>query len=70
VFASGEVIDTVGGLFELVDEETVTVRAADVVAAPRLSLAIAVREYVPAATLLHVALYGLEVSDPTNADPA
>jgi hypothetical protein len=49
---AGLVSDTVGGwLFATVIE-----RAADVVVAPALSRATAVREYVPAATFDHVRL--------------
>ena len=44
--------------------------AADLVDAPALSLATAVRLYVPAATLLQLAEYGLDVSLPTSVEPA
>ncbi len=49
---------------------TVTTAAADVVLAPTLSVATAVTEYVPAATLAHVAAKGAEVIAPIRAVPA
>src|SRR5205085_7377745 len=49
--------------------DTVIDRAADVVVAPALSRATAVSEYVPAATLLHVTLYGDAVADPISVVP-
>src|SRR5207237_6757716 len=48
---------------------TVTVAAFDVDVAFRLSVAFAVIEYVPAATFVHVALYGLLVTVPIDAAP-
>src|SRR5688500_2847351 len=44
---------------------TVIVAVPDVVRAPALSVATAVTLYVPCATLLQVALYGLDESVPT-----
>ena len=44
-------------------------RAAEVAVAPPLSRARAVSEYVPAAALLHVALYGALVSLAINVVP-
>ena len=49
---------------------TVTVRGADTLDAPPLSVARAVSAYVPAGTLLHVNAYGDVVSVPTSAPPA
>jgi hypothetical protein len=49
---------------------TVIVRAADDIEAPSLSVAIAVNEYEPGGTLLHVTLYGEAASDPINVVPA
>jgi hypothetical protein len=49
---------------------TVTVRVADAVAAPRSSVATAVRMYEPAVEVVHVNVYGLEVSEPSSAVPA
>ena len=48
---------------------TVAVAAFDVVVAPELSVATAVIEYVPAATFVHDALYGLDVTVPINVAP-
>ena len=45
-------------------------RAADVVVAPALSRATAVTENDPAGALLHVAVYGLVVSEPMSVEPA
>ena len=45
---------TVGGTLPEVELLTVTLTAAERVVAPLLSVATAVIEYVPAATLLHV----------------
>jgi hypothetical protein len=49
---------------------TLAVRAGDVVEAPPLSVATAVSEYAPAATLLHVMLYGAVLDVPMSVDPA
>jgi hypothetical protein len=65
---AGLVIEDVGGWF--CAAFTVTLTADDVVVAPSLSRATAVSEYVPADTLLHVALYGAAVSLPTSCVPA
>src|SRR4051795_11174036 len=43
--------------------------AADVVAAPALSVARALTEYVPAATPPHENVYGAVVSEPTTVEP-
>ena len=64
---AGAVRATVGGWFGAV---TVMLPAADVVVALSSSRATAVREYVPAGTLLHVTLYGLVASDPIGVWPA
>jgi hypothetical protein len=48
---------------------TVIERADEVVVAPSSSAATAVNEYVPAATLLQVTLYGLVVSVAINVVP-
>src|SRR2546422_527713 len=48
---------------------TVTFTAADVAVAPRLSVATAVREYVPAGALLHEKLKGAVVSSPSLVAP-
>ena len=63
----GEVSDTVGGA--LLAGFTVTLTAVDVVVAPALSRATAVSEYVPAAALLQVAVYGLLESLAISVDP-
>ena len=70
---AGAVIDTEGGGFGVgddADELNVTVRVADVVDAPPLSVATAFNVYVPAATVGHDTLYGLEVSVPIRVEPA
>src|SRR5947208_2648073 len=48
---------------------TVMPTAAEVVFAPRLSVATACSAYVPAATLFHVMLYGAAVAVPINSEP-
>ena len=58
--SAGLVIEIDGGTFAA----TVTCTSLEVVVAPSLSVATAVSVYEPAATLLHVTLYGLVVSVP------
>ena len=58
---------TVGGVFT--PELTVTETADEVVLAPRLSVATAVMEYVPAATLLQVYVYGEVAFSPSLVVP-
>src|SRR6267378_244454 len=50
-------------------EFTITVTAADVALAPRLSVAVAVRLRSPAAALLRVTLYGALVAVPIRVAP-
>jgi len=64
---AGLVMLTVGG--ELGGPLTVIVTAADVVAAPALSVALAVSVYVPAARFAMLTLYGAVVSVPTRLLP-
>ncbi len=56
-------MDTVGGWL------TITFTEADVVFAPKLSVAMAVMVYVPADTLFQVMLYGAVVEAPNKVEP-
>ena len=50
--------------------DTDTLTAVDELAAPRLSIALAVTEYVPVATFTQVAEYGALVDEPISVAPA
>ena len=65
---AGLVSVTVGAPFD--GAEIVICLEPDVVVAPALSRATAVRVCVPAGALLHDTEYGLLLSDPINAPPA
>ena len=52
------------------DEVTVTVRVADSVVAPPLSVATAFNVWEPTAAPDHEMLYGLDVSVPIDAEPS
>jgi hypothetical protein len=49
--------------------DTTTETAVEVVTAPPLSVALAVSEYVPAATFVQLKLYGLVASVPSKVVP-
>jgi hypothetical protein len=68
----GAVNETDGGRFDDggVEVVTLTVRVADVVDAPPLSLATAFNVWEPAVAPDHVILYGLDVSLAINVEPS
>src|SRR5882672_7043282 len=66
--SAGLVIDTVGGWFAWA--WTLADRASEVVAAPPLSWATAVRVYRPCGTLLHVKEYGVVDFEPSSVPPS